>query len=274
LYELLKDEKSFFFFLDQQASFEQLKRALQCAPVLIFPDFSKEFILTTDASGYAIGAILTQLANDNKEHLISCHSRTLKDAEKRYSNFDREILAVFYGVQQNRSYLWGSKCIIRSDNIAIPYLDRSKTSDSSRAIRWFIKLSEYDYKVEHRKGTKIAHADALSRYPADQAGKGRAKIMVPVNFYIILSAILFTIGALGVLLRRNPLIIFMSIELMLNSANLAMVAFSSAIKSFSGQIFVFFVIAVLTVWFQWLCHVFVIFVGLTKKDLMVVATTH
>ena len=68
--------------------------------------------------------------------------------------------------------------------------------------------------------------------------------MVPVNFYIILSAILFTIGALGVLLRRNPLIIFMSIELMLNSANLAMVAFSSAIQSFSGQIFVFFVIAV------------------------------
>lgn len=68
--------------------------------------------------------------------------------------------------------------------------------------------------------------------------------MVPVNFYIVLSAMLFTIGALGVLVRRNPLIIFMSIELMLNSANLAMVAFSSIIPSFSGQIFVFFVIAV------------------------------
>ena len=68
--------------------------------------------------------------------------------------------------------------------------------------------------------------------------------MVPVNYYIILSAILFTIGALGVLIRRNALIIFMSVELMLNSANLAIVAFSSAIQSFSGQIFVFFVIAV------------------------------
>ena len=68
--------------------------------------------------------------------------------------------------------------------------------------------------------------------------------MVPVNFYIILSAILFVIGAVGVLVRRNPLIIFMSIELMLNSANLAMVAFSSTIQSLSGQIFVFFVIAV------------------------------
>jgi NADH-quinone oxidoreductase subunit K len=68
--------------------------------------------------------------------------------------------------------------------------------------------------------------------------------MVPVNYYIVLSAILFTIGVIGVLSRRNSLIIFMSIELMLNAANLAFVAFSSVIRSFTGQIFVFFVIAV------------------------------
>jgi NADH-quinone oxidoreductase subunit K len=68
--------------------------------------------------------------------------------------------------------------------------------------------------------------------------------MIPVDYYIILSAILFTIGVAGVLIRRNALIIFMSIELMLNASNLAIVAFSSAIQSFSGQIFVFFVIAV------------------------------
>jgi NADH-quinone oxidoreductase subunit K len=68
--------------------------------------------------------------------------------------------------------------------------------------------------------------------------------MVPVDYYVVLSAILFSIGALGVLSRRNPLIIFMSIELMLNAANLAFVAFASVYKTFSGQIFVFFVIAV------------------------------
>jgi NADH-quinone oxidoreductase subunit K len=68
--------------------------------------------------------------------------------------------------------------------------------------------------------------------------------MVPVEYYIILSAILFSIGVAGVVFRRNPLVIFMSIELMLNAANLAIVAFSSVLKSFSGQIFVFFVIAV------------------------------
>ncbi|HKG54404.1 MAG TPA: NADH-quinone oxidoreductase subunit NuoK [Anaerolineales bacterium] len=68
--------------------------------------------------------------------------------------------------------------------------------------------------------------------------------MVPINYYIILSAILFSLGVVGVLVRRNALIIFMSIELMLNGANLAIVAFSSVLQSFSGQIFVFFVIAV------------------------------
>ena len=80
--------------------------------------------------------------------------------------------------------------------------------------------------------------------------------MIPVDYYIVLSAILFSIGALGVLSRRNPLIIFMSIELMLNAANLAFVAFARSyeiqnaiekiptFQPYSGQIFVFFVIAV------------------------------
>jgi NADH-quinone oxidoreductase subunit K len=68
--------------------------------------------------------------------------------------------------------------------------------------------------------------------------------MVPETYYIALSAILFTIGALGVLIRRNPLIIFMSIELMLNSANLAFVAFANTYGQLNGQIIVFFVIAV------------------------------
>ena len=68
--------------------------------------------------------------------------------------------------------------------------------------------------------------------------------MVPVTDYVALSAILFTIGALGVLIRRNPLIIFMSIELMLNAANLAFVAFTRVYIVLEGQIFVFFVMTV------------------------------
>ena len=68
--------------------------------------------------------------------------------------------------------------------------------------------------------------------------------MVPEMYYITLSAILFTIGALGVLIRRNALIIFMSVELMLNAANVAFVTFANTYGQLNGQIIVFFVIAV------------------------------
>jgi NADH-quinone oxidoreductase subunit K len=68
--------------------------------------------------------------------------------------------------------------------------------------------------------------------------------MVPTAYYIALSAILFTLGVAGVLVRRNAIIIFMSVELMLNSANLAFVAFARQFASLDGQIFVFFVMTV------------------------------
>lgn len=68
--------------------------------------------------------------------------------------------------------------------------------------------------------------------------------MVPLEYYVALSAILFAIGTLGVLIRRNPLVIFMSIELMLNAGNLAMVAFTRIYLVLEGQIFVFFVMTV------------------------------
>ncbi len=68
--------------------------------------------------------------------------------------------------------------------------------------------------------------------------------MVPISWYVLLSAILFTIGAVGVLTRRNVMVIFMCVELMLNSANLALVAFSRQWGNIDGQIMTFFVITV------------------------------
>ena len=68
--------------------------------------------------------------------------------------------------------------------------------------------------------------------------------IVPLSWYLALSAVLFVIGVIGVLVRRNALVIFMSIELMLNAANLAFVAFARDLQSLDGQIFVFFVMTV------------------------------
>jgi NADH-quinone oxidoreductase subunit K len=68
--------------------------------------------------------------------------------------------------------------------------------------------------------------------------------MVPLNYYLILSAVVFAIGVLGVLLRRNLIVILMSIELMLNAVNLTFIAFSRYLGSMTGQVVVFFVMAV------------------------------
>jgi NADH-quinone oxidoreductase subunit K len=67
---------------------------------------------------------------------------------------------------------------------------------------------------------------------------------IPTSYYVALSAILFTLGVVGVLTRRNAIIIFMSIELMLNSANLLFVAFAREFQQLDGQIFVFFIMTV------------------------------
>jgi len=75
-------------------------------------------------------------------------------------------------------------------------------------------------------------------------GEIKEEYMLPISWYLIVSAILFTIGVSGVLIRRNPLIIFMSIELMLNAVNLSFIAFSRYLDSVDGQMFVFLVLTV------------------------------
>ena len=69
-------------------------------------------------------------------------------------------------------------------------------------------------------------------------------MIAPLSYYLILSAVLFAIGVVGVLVRRNPLVMFMSIELMLNAANLSFVAFARYLNSMEGQIVVFFILTV------------------------------
>ena len=69
-------------------------------------------------------------------------------------------------------------------------------------------------------------------------------MLIPIEYYLVLSAIMFSTGVVGVLIRRNAIVVFMSVELMLNSANLTLITFSSYLGNSVGQIFVFFVMAV------------------------------
>ena len=69
-------------------------------------------------------------------------------------------------------------------------------------------------------------------------------LVAPLSYYLILSALLFTVGVIGVLVRRNPLVMFMCIEVLLNAANLTFVAFSRYLNSVDGQVFVFFIMTI------------------------------
>ena len=145
----------------QDEAFAALKEAATTAPVLSYPNFDIPFILTTDASAYAIGFVLSQEFPDG-EHPIAYGSRSLKGAELNYSNTDREMLAVVKGVEHFRTYLYGRHFIIRTDHQAIALINRGKPT-SSRVLKWILDMKDYSFEVVYTPATKIRHADALSR---------------------------------------------------------------------------------------------------------------
>ena len=96
----------------QQTAFDFLKRALTSEPILRYPDFSKPFRLTTDASSNAIGAILSQDPDDKP---IAYASRSLNKHERNYSTIDKELLAIVWAVKYFTPYLYGNKFDNKSD---------------------------------------------------------------------------------------------------------------------------------------------------------------
>ncbi|HLP81323.1 MAG TPA: reverse transcriptase domain-containing protein, partial [Nitrosomonas sp.] len=163
-YRLLRGDVDFEWSTAQDVAFASLKQSLITAPLLSFPDFTRPFVLTTDASGNALGCVLTQKFDDG-EHPISYASRLLKNAEINYSNTDRETLAVVFGIEHHRSHLWGSQFTVRTDNVPTVYRLSRGMYDSKRAANWIARLAEYTFDIIHVPGVKIAHADALSRIP-------------------------------------------------------------------------------------------------------------
>lgn len=142
-------------------SFESCKTLLMNDPVLIHPDFTKPFILTTDASNVAISGILSQgpIGNDLP---IAYASRTLNPAETNYSTIERELLAIVWATKYFRPYLYGTRFKIVTDHKPLQWLFSVK-EPNSKLIRWRLKLQEYDYEIIYKKGKQNSNADCLSR---------------------------------------------------------------------------------------------------------------
>uniref|UniRef100_A0A1X7SMY3 Reverse transcriptase domain-containing protein n=1 Tax=Amphimedon queenslandica TaxID=400682 RepID=A0A1X7SMY3_AMPQE len=143
-------------------AFNLLKDLLCQSPVLHSPDFSKEFILQTDASERGVGAVLSQLDNEGRDHPIAYFSKKLLPREERYSTIEKECLAIKLGIHAFKVYLLGKPFQVQTDHRALVWLNNLKDK-TSRLTRWSLSLQPFDFTVSHRTGRLNANADSLSR---------------------------------------------------------------------------------------------------------------
>ncbi|XP_043473885.1 uncharacterized protein LOC122506001 [Leptopilina heterotoma] len=161
LSNLLKKDVKFEWKQEQEASFKELREALCTNPILQYPDYEKPFTLTTDASDFAIGAVLSQ-EKDGFDLPIAYLSRVLNAPELNYSTTEKECLAVLYAVHHFRPYIYGKKFTLVSDHEPLRWIATIK-DPGQRLIRWRLKLRDYEYEFQHKSGKLNTNADALSR---------------------------------------------------------------------------------------------------------------
>ena len=153
-------------------------RALTSAPLLAHPEPQRQWTVQTDASGYAIGAVLSQQQDDGTQRPVAFWSRKLNSAERNYSATERELMALVKACEHWRAYLHGSPhpILLRSDHKPLVYLN-GKAELGLRLSRWMEELCDLTFQIGYVKGKDNAAADALSRradYEASAAAPAAA----------------------------------------------------------------------------------------------------
>ena len=163
LRDLTKHNVNFEWKQEHQESFDSLKRDLTSDKVMSYFDRTKQTVMIVDASPVGLGALLTQ---DGKA--ISYASRALSDVETRYSQTEKEALAIAWGCQHFHLYLFGNEFTIITDHKPLETIFNNPNSKPpSRIERWRLKLQPYQFRVQYRPG-KTNAADYMSRHPCKQ----------------------------------------------------------------------------------------------------------
>ncbi|BHF62591.1 hypothetical protein SprV_0200557600 [Sparganum proliferum] len=173
LHRLNEKGRTFKWTEECQTAFDELKTRLTTAPILMLPNTqldSPSFILDTDASGFAIGGVLSQCDETGAERPVCFASKTLTKPQRNYCTYRRELLALITFVKQFKPFLIGRHFIIRSDHKALQCLQKIKDAESQLA-RWQELLQQFDSSFQFRPGKKHANADAMPRRPADTGDK-------------------------------------------------------------------------------------------------------
>ncbi|GFU63830.1 retrovirus-related Pol polyprotein from transposon 297 [Trichonephila clavipes] len=165
LSDLLRKDSLFQFYAEQQAAFQKLKYLLSQQPVLSIFNQNSPTEIHTDASIDGLGAALLQNSiHDNQFHPVFYMSKKTSDHERKYTSFELEVLAVVEALKKFRISVLGTSFKIITDCDAL-VKTLSKKELNPRIARWALYLQEFNYTIEHRTGSKMAHVDALSRPP-------------------------------------------------------------------------------------------------------------
>ena len=176
----------FAFPAEAREAFEALKTTFTTAPILVHFDPTKRILVETDASGFAIGAVISQQVPDSEDpskahwHPVAFFSRKMTDAESRYETHDGELLAIVMAFRHWRHYLEGSQhpIIVKTDHDSLKYF-MTKRELNRRQARWAEKLAAFDFSIEYRAG-KSNPADGPSRRPDYRPVKSREEVsMLP-----------------------------------------------------------------------------------------------
>ena len=144
-----------------QKAFDKLKDCICSDLVLRSPDFTKKFILQTDASGKGMGAVLEQEFDDGR-HPILFISKKLSGAECNYAVVEKECFAIVWAVKTLRNFLEGKEFTINTDHAPLQWLHKMKTSNQ-RLLRWSLILQEFSFTISYIAGKTNIVADVLSR---------------------------------------------------------------------------------------------------------------
>ena len=150
-----------------QRNFDRVKQLFCESTILHFPDPKRAYYLETDASYYALDAILYQINDQKEKEIIILASRTLKGPELSYFTTEKELLVIVWALQKFRTYLQGAHIINRTDHMALTFL-RTCRFVNARLTRWILAIQDYDITMEHCPGKENIAADLLSRQHPDK----------------------------------------------------------------------------------------------------------
>jgi len=160
-----RDDVPFVWGPEQQVAFERLKKAVLEDVMLAFPDTSKPYNVTTDASDYAVSGVISQTDDATKlERPIMFISKSLNDTQRRYTVTEKELYAIIHALDKFRPYIYGRKFTVYTDHRALIWLC-GKRNPMSRLGRWSVAIAEYSQGIEFIAGKQNRVADALSRAP-------------------------------------------------------------------------------------------------------------